>query len=187
MSGSLPCFSHISASHNLGPLRITLLIFLCRSINTLMPSNLMTLRHGSASANKGGKHDMKKTDANHKIGAASIGQFGEIYDFAVFGFSVPILAAHFFPTSDPQAAVLSTFAVYAVAFFARPLGGLTFGFLADRIGRVKILAITIWLMAGATALIGALPTHSSVGIAAPAMLVFCRLLQGFAMGGGSGG
>ena len=67
--------------------------------------------------------------------------------------------------------------------FFRQLGGLTFGFLADRIGRVKIIAITIWLMAGATALIGALPTHSSVGIAAPAMLVFCRLLQGFAMGG----
>ena len=119
---------------------------------------------------------MQDTSSSRKIGAASIGQFGEIYDFAVFGFSVPILAAHFFPTSDPQAAVLSTFAVYAVAFFARPLGGLTFGFLADRIGRVKILAITIWLMAGATALIGALPTHSSVGIAAPAMLVFCRCL-----------
>ena len=127
------------------------------------------------------------TSSNRKIGAASIGQFGEIYDFAVFGFSVPILAVHFFPTSDPQAAVLSTFAVYAVAFFARPLGGLTFGFLADKIGRVKILAITIWLMAGATALIGALPTHSSVGIAAPALLVFCRLLQGFAMGGETSG
>ena len=82
---------------------------------------------------------MQDTSSSRKIGAASIGQFGEIYDFAVFGFSVPILAAHFFPTSDPQAAVLSTFAVYAVAFFARPLGGLTFGFLADRIGRVKDL------------------------------------------------
>ena len=82
---------------------------------------------------------MQDTSSSRKIGAASIGQFGEIYDFAVFGFSVPILAAHFFPTSDPQAAVLSTFAVYAVAFFARPLGGLTLSFLADRIGRVKIL------------------------------------------------
>src|SRR3974390_645287 len=107
---------------------------------------------------------MKDKDAGsrQKIGAASIGQFGEVYDFAVFGFSVPVLAAHFFPTSDPMAAVLNTFAGYAVAFFTRPLGGLTFGFLADKIGRVKVLVITIWLMAGATACIGALPTYASI-------------------------
>lgn len=130
---------------------------------------------------------MEGTDPRRKIGAASIGQFGEIYDFAVFGFSVPILAVHFFPASDPVSGILSTFAVYAVAFFARPLGGLAFGFLADKIGRVKVLAVTIWLMAGATAFIGALPTYSSIGIAAPTLLVLCRLLQGFAMGGETSG
>jgi MHS family proline/betaine transporter-like MFS transporter len=119
----------------------------------------------------------------HKIGAASIGQFGEIYDFAVFGFSVPVIAAHFFPAGDPNAAILSTFAVYAVAFFARPVGGLIFGFLADRIGRIAVLAITIWLMAAGTALIGLLPTYSSIGIMAPLLLVACRLAQGFAIGG----
>jgi MFS transporter, MHS family, proline/betaine transporter len=144
-------------------------------------------RHGSASAIKGGKLDMKKNNSNQKIGAASIGQFGEIFDFAVFGFSVPILAVHFFPTTNPQAAILSTFTIYAVAFFARPLGGLVFGHLADRIGRVRILAITIWLMAGATAMIGLLPTHGSVGLLAPIMLAFCRLVQGFAMGGETSG
>ncbi|KQQ85665.1 MFS transporter [Aureimonas sp. Leaf324] len=122
-----------------------------------------------------------------KIGAASVGQFGEIFDFAVFGFSVPILATHFFHSSSPQAAILSTFTVYAVAFFARPLGGLFFGYLADRIGRVRILSITIWLMAGATAAIGFLPTYATIGIAAPILLAFCRLLQGFAMGGETSG
>jgi MHS family proline/betaine transporter-like MFS transporter len=115
--------------------------------------------------------------------AASIGSFGEIYDFAVFGFSVPIVAKHFFPSSDPAAGILSTFAVYAVAFFARPLGGLLFGYLADRIARVKVMAITIWLMAGGTAMMGALPTYAGVGILAPLFLVACRIAQGLAIGG----
>ncbi|MDR5752382.1 MULTISPECIES: MFS transporter [unclassified Caballeronia] len=115
--------------------------------------------------------------------AASIGNFGEVYDFAIFGFSVPILAGHFFPGTDRTAALLSTFAVYAVAFFARPLGGVVFGFFADRIGRIKVLSATVWLMAAATALIGLLPTYESLGVAAPVLLVMCRIAQGLAMGG----
>lgn len=126
---------------------------------------------------------MSSTESKRRLGAGAIGNFGEIYDFAVFGFSVPILSQHFFPKSDPTAAILSTFAVYAVAFFARPIGGLVFGYLADRIGRVKVLAITIWLMAAGTAVIGLLPTYASVGVLAPALLVLCRLAQGFALGG----
>src|SRR5207344_1972576 len=69
---------------------------------------------------------MKKSSAGRTLAAGSIGNFGEIYDFAVFGFSVPMLSLHFFPGTDRTAALLSTFAVYAVAFFARPLGGLLF-------------------------------------------------------------
>ncbi len=126
---------------------------------------------------------MSSSESKRRLGAGAIGNFGEIYDFAVFGFSVPILSQHFFPKSDPTAAILSTFAVYAVAFFARPIGGLVFGYLADRIGRVKVLAITIWLMAAGTAVIGLLPTYASVGVLAPALLVLCRLAQGFALGG----
>lgn len=114
---------------------------------------------------------MSGTDSKRRLGAGAIGNFGEIYDFTVFGFSVPILSQHFFPKSDPTAALLSTFAVYAVAFFARPIGGLVFGYLADRIGRVKVLAITIWLMAAGTAVIGCLPTYASVGVLAPMLLV----------------
>lgn len=126
---------------------------------------------------------MSGTEGKRRLGAGAIGNFGEIYDFAVFGFSVPILSQHFFPKSDPTAALLSTFAVYAVAFFARPIGGLVFGYLADRMGRVKVLAITIWLMAAGTAVIGLLPTYASIGVLAPALLVLCRLAQGFALGG----
>jgi MFS transporter, MHS family, proline/betaine transporter len=77
---------------------------------------------------------MKNVRAWRRLSAGSIGNFSEIYDFSIFGFSVPILAAHFFPGTDKTAALLSTFAVYAVAFVGRPLGGLLFGFMADRIG-----------------------------------------------------
>jgi MHS family proline/betaine transporter-like MFS transporter len=126
---------------------------------------------------------VSRNSSKRTLSAASIGNFGEIYDFAVFGFSVPFIAAHFFPGTDQVAAVLKTFAVYAVAFLARPVGGLVFGYMLDKVGRVKVLAITIWLMAAGTAFIGLIPTYESIGIAAPIILVACRLAQGFAMGG----
>ena len=121
------------------------------------------------------------------LAAGSIGNSIEIYDFAVFGFSVPVLALHFFPGSDKTAALLSVFAVYAVAFFARPVGGVLFGYMADIVGRTKVLAWTVWLMAAGTAFIGLLPTYSSLGIAAPILLVFFRFAQGLALGGETSG
>jgi MHS family proline/betaine transporter-like MFS transporter len=127
--------------------------------------------------------NVAKQSTIRTLSAGSIGNFGEIYDFAVFGFSVPILSTHFFPGSDRTAALLSTFAVYAVAFFARPLGGLLFGVMADRLGRVRVMATTVWLMALGTAVIGLLPTYATVGIAAPVLLVLCRIAQGLALGG----
>jgi MHS family proline/betaine transporter-like MFS transporter len=129
------------------------------------------------------RRNVAKQSSIRTLSAGSIGNFGEIYDFAVFGFSVPILSAHFFPGSDRTAALLSTFAVYAVAFFARPLGGLMFGMMADKVGRVKVMAMTVWLMALGTAVIGLLPTYATVGIAAPVLLVVCRIAQGLALGG----
>ena len=121
------------------------------------------------------------------VAGASIGNFSEIYDFAIFGFSAPILSAHFFPGTDKTAALLSIFAVYAVAFFARPLGGLLFGSGADKIGRVKIMATTVLLMSAGTAVIGLLPTYDTIGVAAAALLVVCRIAQGLALGGESTG
>lgn len=125
----------------------------------------------------------KKMSARRVLAATCIGNFGEIYDFAVVGFSIPVLAKHFFPGTDPTAAVLSVFAAYAVAFFARPLGGLLFGFLADKLGRIRILSATVILMSAGTALIGILPTYATIGIGAPIAFVLCRILQGLAMGG----
>jgi MFS transporter, MHS family, proline/betaine transporter len=126
---------------------------------------------------------MNRRSAHRVLAATCIGNFGEIYDFAVVGFSIPVLARHFFPANDPTAALLSTFAAYAVAFFARPLGGLLFGILADKIGRIRILSTTVILMSLGTALVGILPTYATIGIAAPIAFVICRIVQGLAMGG----
>ncbi|RQR22838.1 MFS transporter [Burkholderia sp. Bp9143] len=126
---------------------------------------------------------MSKRNTRRVLAATCIGNFGEIYDFAVVGFSIPVLAGHFFPANDPTAALLSTFAAYAVAFFARPLGGLLFGVLADKIGRIKILSTTVILMSAGTAMVGLLPTYATIGIAAPIAFVLCRIIQGLAMGG----
>ncbi|WP_203579142.1 MFS transporter [Microbacterium hibisci] len=115
--------------------------------------------------------------------AASIGQFVEFYDFAVYGFSIVIIAAFYFPSGDPVIGVLSAFAVYGVAFVVRPLGGLFFGSLGDRIGRKTILTISLLTIGVATTLIGFLPTYEQVGVLAPILLVALRLVQGFSAGG----
>ncbi|WP_181779313.1 MFS transporter [Pseudonocardia pini] len=116
-----------------------------------------------------------------------VGTFVEWYDFLVYGLSAPVLAALFFPQSSPTAALLGTFGVYAVSFLVRPLGGLFFGSLGDRTGRIRVLAVTVLLMGAATMLIGVLPTYASIGIAAPALLLLCRIAQGFSAGGETSG
>ena len=115
--------------------------------------------------------------------AAGIGNFVEWFDFAVYGFLATTIAQQFFPSGDASAALLKTFAVFAVAFAFRPLGGIFFGMLGDRIGRKRTLAMTILLMAGATTLIGLLPTYAAIGVAAPILLSLIRCAQGFSAGG----
>ncbi|WP_410017106.1 MFS transporter [Pseudomonas sp. 5P_3.1_Bac2] len=117
------------------------------------------------------------------IVAASVGNFVEWFDFAVYGFLATTIAQQFFPSGDAAAALLKTFAVFAVAFAFRPLGGLFFGMLGDRIGRRRTLAFTILLMAAATTLIGLLPTYAMIGMAAPLLLCLIRCAQGFSAGG----
>ncbi|GGL13324.1 MFS transporter [Nocardia jinanensis] len=107
----------------------------------------------------------------------------EAYDFTVFTYLVIFVAPAFFPDGDPAAAVLSTLLVFAAGFVARPLGGIFFGRLGDRIGRRRTLLITIVLMGVSSVVMGMLPTYSVVGIAAPILLVVARLLQGFSAGG----
>jgi MFS transporter, MHS family, proline/betaine transporter len=117
------------------------------------------------------------------IAAASIGNFVEWFDFAAYGFLATILTKEFFPSGDPTVGLLKTFAVFAVAFAFRPLGGLFFGVIGDRIGRKRTLAFTILMMAGATTLIGLLPTYATIGYWAPLLLTVIRCVQGFSAGG----
>ncbi|SDR48938.1 MFS transporter [Paraburkholderia tuberum] len=117
------------------------------------------------------------------IMAASIGNFVEWFDFAAYGFLATILTSEFFPSSDPSAGLLKTFAVFAVAFAFRPVGGIVFGVIGDRIGRKRTLALTILMMAGATTLIGLLPNYAAIGALAPLLLTVIRCVQGFSAGG----
>ncbi len=117
------------------------------------------------------------------VTAVSIGTVIEAYDLLLYGYFATIFAQLFFPASDPTAALLNTFAIFAVGFAARPLGGIVFGHVGDRLGRRTALAASILVMAGATLAIGLLPTYRSIGAWAPALLLLCRLLQGFSVGG----
>lgn len=119
--------------------------------------------------------------------AATIGNFVEWYDFTVFGYFATVIAAQFFPSGDPLAALLNTFAIFGVSFVVRPLGALIVGSYGDRLGRRGTLAVVILLMSGATFLIGAAPTYAQVGVLAPIILALARALQGFSAGGEFGG
>lgn len=112
-----------------------------------------------------------------------IGNVLEWYDFSLYGYFAPVIAKLFFPTSSQFLSLLSTFGVFALGFLMRPLGALVFGYFGDRIGRKKTLALAVILMAIPTTLIGLLPTHENIGIAAGILLMACRLLQGLAVGG----
>ncbi|MFC9790107.1 MFS transporter [Rhodococcus sp. NPDC127528] len=118
--------------------------------------------------------------------ASLAGFFGtavEAYDFMVFTFLIAYLSPQFFPSDDPAVGILSSLVVLGTGFLARPVGGIVFGRIGDRFGRRFALIVTISGMGGATVLMGLLPTHSAVGILAPVLLVFTRLLQGFFAGG----
>lgn len=117
------------------------------------------------------------------LAAGSIGNFVEWFDFAIYSASIPIIARLFFPPGNDYAALLSAFALYGVAFLARPLGGVVWGNLGDRVGRRNVLATIVLLMGAATMAIGLLPTYATVGLLAPTLLALCRLLQGFSGGG----
>jgi len=121
------------------------------------------------------------------VRAAVVGTLVEYYDFGIYGYMATTLAALFFTTEDPSAALLGTFAAFGVAFFLRVPGGIFFGHLGDKYGRKNALSWTILLMVFATVFMGFLPTYATFGLWATAMLVLVRCLQGFAAGGELGG
>ncbi len=119
--------------------------------------------------------------------AGVIGNVLEWYDFAVYGFFVPVISQHFFPSRTPIVSLLLTFSVFGVGFIMRPVGSVVFGQYGDRYGRKKALSAVIFLMAISTFVVGLLPTYSSVGVLAPMLLVLARLAQGMSGGGEWGG
>lgn len=115
--------------------------------------------------------------------AAGVGTAIEYYDFQLYGVLAVTLSTLFFVGQDPNAALLSTFAIFGGAFLARPLGGIFFGWYGDRKGRTAALMATIIGIGLASTVIGLLPTYATVGLLAPMLLLLCRLLQGFFAGG----
>ncbi|GGZ91047.1 MFS transporter [Streptomyces spiroverticillatus] len=122
------------------------------------------------------------------VGASLIGTTVEWYDFFLYGSAAALVFnTLFFPTSDPLVGTLIAFVTYAIGFVARPLGGVVFGHFGDRIGRKKLLVVSLLMMGGATFAMGLLPTYGSIGVGAPILLTVLRLVQGFALGGEWGG
>lgn len=121
------------------------------------------------------------------ISASSAGTVFEWYDFFVYGTLAPMIAAAFFPSDNATLSLLLTWAGFAIGFGFRPLGAILFGFLGDRLGRKYTFLVTVTLMGAATAAVGMVPSYASLGIAAPLIVIFLRILQGLALGGEYGG
>jgi MFS transporter, MHS family, shikimate and dehydroshikimate transport protein len=121
-------------------------------------------------------------------GASAIGTIIEAYDFVLYGTVAALVFDElFFPNADPLIGTLAAFATFGVGFLARPVGGVVFGHYGDKVGRKKMLVISLLVMGIATVLIGCLPGYASIGILAPILLVTLRLVQGLALGGEWGG
>jgi MFS transporter, MHS family, proline/betaine transporter len=114
---------------------------------------------------------------------ASLGGSLEFYDFIVYGVFAQYFAAAFFPLTDRLVSLILTFSVFAVGYFARPLGGIVLSHYGDKFGRRKVFIASLLVISASTFCIGLLPTYSSIGVAAPLLLILLRLTQGFCLGG----
>ncbi len=121
------------------------------------------------------------------IGASAMGNATEWFDYGVYAYAAVYIQHVFFPSDNESTAALYTLLVFAVSFLVRPLGGMVLGPLGDRVGRSRVLAATIIMMATATFLVGVLPGYATIGIWAPILLVVLRMVQGFSTGGEYGG
>ncbi|MCF0040257.1 MFS transporter [Dyadobacter fanqingshengii] len=136
---------------------------------------------------------MQSTDKNvsqsitQVIAASSLGTLIEWYDFYIFGSLAVIIGQQLFPSDAGASALINTLAIFAAGFIVRPFGALVFGRLGDLIGRKYTFLLTLVLMGGSTFLIGLIPSYSSIGYAAPILVLILRLVQGLALGGEYGG
>lgn len=120
--------------------------------------------------------------------ASLTGSSIEWFDYFLYGTAAALVFNKlFFPSFEPVVALLLSYLTFSLTFFIRPIGGVVFAHIGDRIGRKKTLVLTLSLMGGATVAIGLLPTYSAIGIAAPILLVTLRVIQGLGIGGEWGG
>ena len=129
---------------------------------------------------------VENRDLRRAIAASGIGNAVEWFDYGIYAYGTVYIAKALFP-SDSASAVLFTLLGFAISFLMRPLGGLVWGPLGDKIGRKAVLSMTILLMAGATVCVGLIPSYTTIGIAAPILLYLLRIIQGFSTGGEYGG
>ena len=132
-------------------------------------------------------HHKGRARPRHVLLSVVVGSMLEWYDFGVYGFLTSVIAKVMFPADDPTASLLLSVGAFGVGFLTRPLGALVFGVLADRKGRKLALLLSFGLMGVATFAIGLIPPFAALGVAAPLLVVFARLLQGLAAGGAMGG
>jgi len=132
----------------------------------------------SAIATAGGHSSQRRA-----VAAGVVGNVLEWYDFAVYGFFAPILAQLFFPASDPVVSLIGAFSAFAAGYLMRPIGGMLFGHIADKLGRKRALMFSIGAMAAPTVLMGLLPTYEQWGVTATVLIVLLRMVQGLSVGG----
>lgn len=130
---------------------------------------------------------VEESQLKRAVAAAALGNGMEWFDFGVFAYLTTTLARVFYPSLSPTLSVILTFATFTAAFVVRPIGGAVFGPLGDRIGRQKVLAVTMIMMAAGTFAIGFLPDFNTIGVWSPLLLLLARLVQGFSTGGEYGG
>ncbi len=112
-----------------------------------------------------------------------IGNVMEWYDFALYGYFATTIGREFFPSSDPASSLIGALGAFAAGFLVRPLGGMVFCRIGDLAGRQRALQLSVMVMAVPTVLLGLLPTHQQIGIAAPIAVVLLRIVQGLSVGG----
>lgn len=163
-----------------------------RSSSTSRPGNTHSARKATKSVAKPLlKRRLKVSDVNivdkpimrRALGGTIVGNTMEWYDVGIFGYLITTMGPVFLPEADASVQTLFLLGTFAATFFARPVGGVFFGWLGDRIGRQKVLATTLILMAASTFAVGLLPGYAQVGVWAAVLLVFVKLVQGFSTGG----
>ena len=145
-----------------------------------MSASNETLAYGGAPSRS---NSVERSTLRRAATASFMGNFVEWFDYAAYGYLAAVIAVVFFPATDKTTGLLAAFAVFAISFIVRPIGGIVWGHIGDRYGRRNALSLSILIMSGATFCIALLPTYAQVGMWAPLLLLLIRLVQGFSASG----